>query len=71
LKAERAKNEELAGRYLNARKFLDRLTPKEILEERERKLVEKIEEFRALWMDKETLSREGKFFFQLFCLISS
>ena len=60
LKAERAKNEELAGRYLNARKFLDRLTPKEVLEERERKLTEKIEEFRALWMEKETLSRDGK-----------
>ena len=61
LKADRIKNEELAQRYIDAKKFLDKLTPKEILDERERQLAEKVEEFRALWMEKETLSREGIF----------
>jgi len=58
LKADRLKNEELAQRYIDAKKFLNKLTPKEVLEERERYLSEKIEEFRTLWMEKETLNRE-------------
>jgi len=58
LKADRLKNEELAQRYIDAKKFLNKITPKEVLEERERYLIEKIEEFRTLWMEKETLSRE-------------
>lgn len=58
LKAERAKNEELIQKYLDARNFLDKLTPKEVTDQKEREFNKQVEEFKAHWMEKEMLSRD-------------
>jgi len=61
LKAEKSKNEELLQKYLDAKNFLQKLTPKETLEQRERELKSQIEAFKQQWMDKELMSRDESF----------
>jgi len=41
---------------------LDKLTPKELLDHRERELKEKVEEIRLQWMERDQLNKEGFFF---------
>ena len=40
IKAETTKNEETRDKYLEAKNFLDKLTPKEILEQKRKELQE-------------------------------
>ena len=59
LKAEKTKNEELLQKYMDAKNFLQKLTPKDILDQRERKINTKIEEFKQQWMEREQLNKDG------------
>lgn len=58
LKAEKTKNEELMQKYLDARNFLMKLTPKEFIEQREMELNAKIEEYRIHW-EREQANKDG------------
>jgi len=58
IKAEKTKNEELIQKYHDAKTFLQKLTPKEFLEQRAREVRERIEEFKSQWIDRELLNKE-------------
>jgi len=61
LKAEKTKNEELIQKYHDAKNFLDKLTPKDILEEKEKEYREKVEEIKLQWMEREQLNKDDSF----------
>jgi len=58
IKAETTKNEEARDKYLEAKEFLDKLTPKEVLEQKRKELQEKIEEVKARWIEHEIANRD-------------
>ena len=45
-------------KYLDARNFLLKLTPKEFIEQREKELNDKIEEYRIQW-EREQANKDG------------
>jgi len=70
IKAEKTKNEELIQKYHDAKTFLQKLTPKEFLEQRAREVRERIEEFKSQWIDRELLNKEGTEIISILSLIT-
>jgi len=58
LRADKTKNEEMIQKYLDAKNFLDKLTPKEYLEQHRKQLEAKVEEIKAQFMEHEISLRE-------------
>jgi len=59
LRADKTKNEEMIQKYLDAKNFLDKLTPKEYLEQHRREYEAKVEEIKAQYLEHEISLREG------------
>jgi len=53
LRAEKTRNEEAVSNYKEHKEFLDRIAPKEWLEERIRRRNEKLQEVKHSWVEKQ------------------
>ena len=63
LKADKIKNEELAQKYINVKNFLQKIAPKDFVEQRRVDLEAKIEEIKTQWMDRELMLKDGNYDF--------